>query len=251
MPRGFVLGDMIRSFYSLFEPRESHKAEQSPLKSFALWSSSAQSDPEKLAAAGFFYTGDDDTCQCFFCGLKLRNWRRSNDPWDTHRRYASHCVLIRGEACGNVPLIKKDKMSNEHQAGQDNPLHNIAKRLETFCKWPKSHVVRPEYLARDGFYFTGDRDKVQCAYCHVKLLNWQLGDTAYSEHFKYSPNCPRLQEIGSERQRAPHELEKREFEPLRVAVTAPGFGLSVVRQFGFDDNLVNMALYRLKKKHGM
>ncbi len=267
MPKGYAFCDVNtrRSFYSVFEAVDSHKSEESRLKSFSLWPSSAQSSPEKLAAAGFFYTGDDDTCQCFFCGLKLRNWRHTNDPWEIHRRYGPYCVLIRGARCENVPL-KKDggaceksvPNKNRHRRGTcGDEMRDATKRFDTFSKWKKSHVVKPEELARVGFYFTGERDKVECAYCGVKLLNWEPGDTAYSEHFKHSPNCSLLQEIGSERQRA-KELEglfldddtekgKRDAFPGGF----PNFASSVVRQFGFNEDVVSMAVYRLKKKHGM
>ncbi len=260
MPKGYAFGDVNtrRSFYSVYEAVDSHKTEESRLKSFSLWLSSAQSSPEKLAAAGFFYTGDGDTCQCFFCGLKLRNWRHTNDPWETHRRYGPYCVLIRGARCENVPL-KKDggaQCENRHRGGAwGDEMRDATKRFDTFSKWKKSHVVKPEELARVGFYFTGDRDKVECSYCGVKLLNWELGDTAYSEHFKHSPNCPLLQEIGSERPRA-KELEglfldddTEKSDPFSGGV--PHFASSVVRQFGFNEDVVSAAVYRLKKKHGM
>ncbi len=294
MLTGFAFGDgnidLGRSFYSVFEAVESHKSEDSRLKTFSLWPSSAQLNPEKLAAAGFFYTGDGDTCQCFFCDLKLRNWSHTNDPWETHRRYAPHCVLVRGAKSENVPLerdgaackksgnpvpkLAHDCGTNEnlHVQGQgacggSDQMHDATKRLDTFSgKWRKSHVVKPEELARVGFYFTGDRDKVACAYCGVKLLNWQPGDTAYSEHFKHSPNCPLLQEIGSEK-KGTKELEDRELfleddtEKIKREANSsrdglhmhgrPNVALSVVRQFGFDEAVVSTALYRLKKKQGM
>ncbi len=274
MPKGFEFGDddinMHRSFYSMFELVDLHKSEKSRLKTFSLWPSSAQSSPQKLAAAGFFYTGAGDTCQCFFCGLKLRNWHHTNDPWEIHRRYGPYCLLVRGTQCGNVPL-KKDRVAHEKYVPYENQhrlgacggsaqMYDATKRFKTFCgKWKKSHVVKPKELARVGFYFTGDKDKVKCAYCGVKLLNWELGDMAYSEHYKHSPNCPLLQEISSERQTAKElgeffldddtEKSKREADCLPGSV--PNFALRVVRQFGFNEDVVNMAVYRLKKKHGM
>ena len=274
MLKGFAFGDgdinKCRSFYSMFEAVDSHKSEESRLKTFSLWPSSALSGPEKLAAAGFFYTGDGDTCQCFFCGLKLRNWHHTDDPWKIHRRYGPYCVLVRGAQCENVPL-KKDGVAceksvpnkNQHRRGEcgaSDQMHDATKRFETFLgKWKKSHVVKPEELARVGFYFTEDRDKVECAYCSVKLLNWEPGDTAYSEHFKHSPNCSLLQEIGSERQRAneleglflDNDTEKGKREADSFLGGFPNFALSVVRQFGFNEDVVSMAVYRLKKKHGM
>ncbi len=62
---------------------------------------------------------------------------------------------------------------------------------------------------------------------------------AYSEHFKYSPKCPLLQEIGSERDK----------DDTRSPDSTPA--LTVVRQFGFNEDIVNSAVHRLKKLHGM
>ncbi len=93
----------------------------------------------------------------------------------------------------------------------------------------------------------------------TKLVNWESGDTAYSEHFKHSPNCSLLQEIGSERQRAneleglflDNDTEKGKREADSFLGGFPNFALSVVRQFGFNEDVVSMAVYRLKRKHGM
>ncbi len=95
-----------RNFYSMFEALDSHKSEESRLKTFCLWPNTNHSSPETLAVAGFFYTGEGDTCQCIFCNLKLQNWRHGDDPWQMHKRYSTYCVLVRGEQCENVPLQK-------------------------------------------------------------------------------------------------------------------------------------------------
>ena len=294
-----------RSFHSIYEAGDSHKKEESRRRSFLLWPSSAQASSRKLAAAGFFYTGDSDTCQCFSCGLKLKNWRRSDDPRETHKRYAPACAVVSGGQSGNVPLLedaesdgegnsslqsddgadsvpvaradsleltqsparsrKSCRKNGRHTFAADSTVRltmDEAQRLGTFRgKWRKSHVVKPEELARVGFFFTGDKDKVECAYCGVKLLNWQPGDTAYSEHFKHSPNCPLLQKIGSERKKT-EELDNRGLfladsskEAPMVPSSSfsdelPKFAMSVVRQFGFEEELINMALHRLKGELG-
>ena len=38
-------------------------------------------------------------------------------------------------------------------------------RLETFTLWPGTATLRPQELARAGFYYLGAEDRVQCAFC--------------------------------------------------------------------------------------
>ena len=46
--------------------------------------------PHSLARAGFFYHPaspediEDDTCQCFLCGLQLGGWDEGDDPYEEH-----------------------------------------------------------------------------------------------------------------------------------------------------------------------
>lgn len=39
------------------------------------------------------------------------------------------------------------------------------KRLESFADWPVSAPVIPTNLAGAGFYYTGQGDRVRCAFC--------------------------------------------------------------------------------------
>lgn len=61
-------------------------------------------DPKKLAAAGFYYTGNSDIVRCFECQLTLRNWKESDDVWTDHQRWCGKCRFIRDIPCGNVPI---------------------------------------------------------------------------------------------------------------------------------------------------
>ena len=63
-------------------------------------------------------------------------------------------------------------------------------RLQTFRKWPKNDIVRPELLARDGFIYTMSGDCVQCVYCKGILRTWESHDIPSEEHNKHFPSCP-------------------------------------------------------------
>lgn len=66
-------------------------------------------------------------------------------------------------------------------------------RLDTFHCWSIMCPVRPEELARQGFYFTGTDDSVKCFCCHGQLNTWTAGDVVSTEHSKWYPDCPFIQ----------------------------------------------------------
>jgi len=63
-------------------------------------------------------------------------------------------------------------------------------RLNTFSNWSRdSHVTAVE-LARNGMFYTGSNDKVQCVFCRGYLHGWAPGDVVADEHRKFFPSCP-------------------------------------------------------------
>lgn len=65
-------------------------------------------------------------------------------------------------------------------------------RLKSFyisVKWP-SLCLRPDELARDGFFYTSKGDIVKCAYCSVEIGQWGYDTNVKEEHKKAVPNCP-------------------------------------------------------------
>lgn len=82
-----------------------------------------------------------------------------------------------------VPIFIETKMYNE------------ADRIETFlCReWPhEKKYINVKKLAKSGLYYTGERDVVACAFCHVQLHEWLSDDNPILDHFKYAPKCPFL-----------------------------------------------------------
>lgn len=68
-------------------------------------------------------------------------------------------------------------------------LKNESFRVRTFQNWP-SIVVKPHTLARAGFFYFQDSDKVQCAFCFGILHKWQEGDNPFDEHRHHFYCCP-------------------------------------------------------------
>lgn len=62
-------------------------------------------------------------------------------------------------------------------------------RFRTFQNW-QSTAIQPNVLAKAGFFFFNDGDKVQCAYCLGIVGQWDPGDDALTEHRRHFPRCP-------------------------------------------------------------
>ena len=54
------------------------------LNSFVGWPLTKAVHPEKLAHAGYVYTGVGDLVKCFQCGVQHRNWHPGDNPLDMH-----------------------------------------------------------------------------------------------------------------------------------------------------------------------
>lgn len=67
----------------------------SRLKSYGYWPKHMAQTKEKLAEAGFFYTGLGDYVQCYHCGNGIKDWFPDEDPWEEHARYFKECYFVR------------------------------------------------------------------------------------------------------------------------------------------------------------
>nr|XP_012628395.1 baculoviral IAP repeat-containing protein 7 isoform X2 [Microcebus murinus] len=69
-------------------------SEEMRLASFYDWPPTTGVRPEPLAAAGFFYTGQQDKVRCFFCCGGLQNWKQGDDPWTEHAKWFPRCRFL-------------------------------------------------------------------------------------------------------------------------------------------------------------
>ncbi|XP_035858121.1 LOW QUALITY PROTEIN: putative inhibitor of apoptosis [Sander lucioperca] len=81
----------------------------------------------------------------------------------------------------------------EDMSHQRPTCHNPSMRREQDCQdsfhpWTLS-IITPDELAKAGFYFLGQGDRVACFSCGGQLSNWEPGDRALCEHQKHYPNC--------------------------------------------------------------
>ncbi|ELT95124.1 hypothetical protein CAPTEDRAFT_224451 [Capitella teleta] len=63
-------------------------------------------------------------------------------------------------------------------------------RLTTFVLWPEWSYARPEDLAKNGMYFTGQKDTVKCVECSLEVTGWTTGQVPSQVHEEKSPYCP-------------------------------------------------------------
>ncbi|XP_071160483.1 baculoviral IAP repeat-containing protein 7-like [Mytilus edulis] len=107
------------------------------LDSFNHWPSYLTQTPEDMATAGFFFTGIEDHCRCFFCGGGLRNWEPGDQPWVEHARWYQNCVFVRES--------KGEKFIDEVQSNEYQPIlqesENLCSRRSDFTTTDKNQVT--------------------------------------------------------------------------------------------------------------
>uniref|UniRef100_A0A667YGB3 Baculoviral IAP repeat containing 2 n=1 Tax=Myripristis murdjan TaxID=586833 RepID=A0A667YGB3_9TELE len=185
----------------------SMRREQDRLDSFHSWTLSIIT-PAELAKAGFYYLGQGDRVACFSCGGQLSNWEPGDRAVSEHQRHYPNCRFVRGDRADNVSLAGgAGSVPGAAAAGASAALSNVSnpamqqseERLLTFVNWPSRIPVRPDQLAKAGFYYVGRNDDVKCFCCDGGLRCWESGDDPWVEHAKWFPRCEYLlQEKGQE-----------------------------------------------------
>ncbi|XP_066501219.1 baculoviral IAP repeat-containing protein 2 isoform X2 [Hoplias malabaricus] len=172
----------------------SMRREQDRLDTFQNWTV-ATVTPAELAKAGFYYLGQGDRVACFSCGGHLSNWEPGDRAVSEHQRHYPNCRFVRGDRADNVSIATSSGLANV-----SNPaMQQCEERLLTFVNWPARIPVRPDQLAKAGFYYVGRNDDVKCFCCDGGLRCWESGDDPWVEHAKWFPRCEYLlQEKGQE-----------------------------------------------------
>ncbi|KAK6171470.1 hypothetical protein SNE40_019656 [Patella caerulea] len=92
----------IEHGYGILNKEESRSPEYKSLISristfTSAWKNTGFQSPIKMAEAGFFYTGNADAVKCWFCGIALKTWEPTDDPWMEHIRWSGHCGFIKSQ----------------------------------------------------------------------------------------------------------------------------------------------------------
>lgn len=93
------------------------------LNTFANWPLSAPVDPERLAKAGFFYTGQGTEVECFSCGGKISDWNYGDQVMWRHQRMDPTCsFVVSPYLSGNVSLVDSPgRRSSAIDGGETTP----------------------------------------------------------------------------------------------------------------------------------
>ncbi|XP_078492411.1 zinc finger protein [Ciona intestinalis] len=192
------------------------KKESERMKSFENWPTQNRTvNPSDLARSGFFYLGNLDRVQCFSCGGVLRNWNYGDNITTEHRRHFPHCRMTKGTENNNVPSSSPLEASNAPRRNIQEPpdpseseqrelelmfpcqhpvnshmRHNDSRVVTFDSRWPKNKTqATVQQIAKAGFFYLGDRDRVKCWYCNGGLQNWDPDDEPWTEHAKWFPTC--------------------------------------------------------------
>lgn len=157
---------------------------------------------ERLARAGFFFTGHADRVQCFSCKKTVENWCREDTPVERHKAVSPTCTFLKCTHRGDPILLNcteaEEDMQYRLRTGEvvDETIYpkiphmkSEEARLDTFECWPSNSPVRPGDLAEAGLFYMGHDDAVQCFCCAGMIGAWEPGDTAWGEHETHFPNC--------------------------------------------------------------
>ncbi|XP_057705726.1 E3 ubiquitin-protein ligase XIAP [Corythoichthys intestinalis] len=178
------------------------------LHSFNGSSLSKQVPAERLARAGFYFTGEGDRVRCFSCKMTVENWCRGDTPVERHKEVSPLCKFLRCTHCTNFQHSSQLTGSRYNEEAEDMEyrlrtgevvdettypmvphMRREEARRQTFSSWPSDLPVTPRDLAQAGLYYLGQGDRVQCFCCGGMLGGWEAGDTAWGEHSKHFPCC--------------------------------------------------------------
>lgn len=70
-------------------------------------------------------------------------------------------------------------------------------RLTTYDTWTVPFINKT-ILAKVGFYYLQEDDKVKCNFCRIIIKRWENGDNPIEEHIKWSPSCPLMRRRDTE-----------------------------------------------------
>ncbi|XP_064829267.1 E3 ubiquitin-protein ligase XIAP-like isoform X2 [Oncorhynchus masou masou] len=170
-----------------------------------------QVSAERLARAGFYFTGQADKVRCFSCHKTVENWCGGDTPAERHAEVSPNCKFLSCTHRSRVNSLQGAMLTNEPHYNEDAedmefrlrtgevvdestyPMvpHMVSEdsRFNTLGPWPSTSPVRPRELAQAGLFYLGESDRVQCFCCGGMLGGWEPGDTAWGEHSKHFPYC--------------------------------------------------------------
>ncbi|XP_061193488.1 baculoviral IAP repeat-containing protein 3-like [Saccostrea echinata] len=83
------------------------------IKSFSTFPLNSSQSSVRLARSGFYFTGKNQECVCFSCGLHHSNWTRENIT-ELHKKLSPSCRHVHGKEDTNVPVGSSESNHTNH-----------------------------------------------------------------------------------------------------------------------------------------
>ncbi|XP_065213436.1 E3 ubiquitin-protein ligase XIAP-like [Planococcus citri] len=169
---------------------DNYKSVEQRMQSFKNWPIPRIKKPEELAAAGFYYSGQEDFVVCFHCNGSLYDLKVNEVASEEHAKWYRTCAFIRhlkGEAFVEAEQKKLRKFYRTEEA-----------RKKSYKTWPNLANKDPEELYEAGFFYLESDDLVQCFDCGFWYIDWQVYEDPWFIHAKLNPSCKFLRQMRSE-----------------------------------------------------
>ena len=95
---------------------------QNRLKTFQKWPKQMRQNKYSLASSGLFYTNENDSCECFSCGVNLSQWGPTDIPLAEHKKWSHNCFFLK--------MIGYD----EQRADDNSESFGLPSYLEQLCQ---------------------------------------------------------------------------------------------------------------------
>lgn len=162
----------IRWGCCVFPEYRSHSSRRS---TFNNWQSPGQS-PDEMTEAGFFCIGND-CVRCYACGIGLRCWEETDDPWLEHIKFSKDCPhVLECKGKDYIDIVNEvARMSNNlqeetpvrpRQQGATVGIDDQRRQQQREIRNPLQHPVAQEAI-RKGFtpcIVTEAIEKIICDY---------------------------------------------------------------------------------------
>ena len=115
------------------------------------------------------------------------------------------------------------------------------------ANWPSTVPLTPQELAKAGWFYVGQQDRVQCPWCSGSFFRWMPGHSAFGEHRRHFPECTFV--VG---------YMQRSQEPVERCMDAQGsardqkIGMALQNAYDMElpAHLITKASESLQKTHG-
>ena len=151
------------------------------LGTYKTWPRWAPVMPNRLARAGFFYSGIADEVQCFKCNRKIKQWHKGDRPMDKHRTVNAECDFVLGTDASNVPLPRHDEEMEISDAAEGSSSSHGFNRRPLFPSAPlssvstsgssnSSNLIVPQSVFEPEYQYVGNRLEVLLIMLSINVL---------------------------------------------------------------------------------